>query len=276
VARKVTTVATVDALLAVYDRHMRGLEPKPPAGVRYERDGPLLRAVGVRRGYISGPRDVGVTGAELDRLIARQRDYFAGRGQAVAWQTRAHDEPADLPARLRAAGFAAGEERTVLIGLAAELATAPVVPGGVALRWVTADSDMHRIAALQSAVWGQDWGWLGEDLIRRIAAAPDDIAVLAAEAGGEVVSAAWLAFFQPGADSFARLLGGSTLPQWRGRGIYRALVAARAQRAAARSVRYLQVDASDDSAPILRRLGFRAVTTTTAYMWTPPQPASPR
>jgi GNAT superfamily N-acetyltransferase len=246
--------------------------------VRYERDGPLLRAVGVRRGYISGPRDVGVTGAELDRLIARQRDYFAGLGQAVAWQTRAHDEPADLPARLRAAGFVAGEERTVLIGLAAELATAPVVPGGVALRWVTADGDMHRIAALQSAVWGQDWGqdwgWLGEDLIRRIAAAPDDIAILAAEAGGKVVSAAWLAFFQPGADSFARLLGGSTLPQWRGHGIYRALVAARAQRAAGRSVRYLQVDASGDSAPILRRLGFRAVTTTTSYLWTP-QPASP-
>jgi GNAT superfamily N-acetyltransferase len=263
-------VATVDALLAVYDRHMRGLEPKPPAGVRYERDGPLLRAVGVRRGYISGPRDVGVTGAELDRLIARQRDYFAGLGQAVAWQTRAHDEPADLTARLRAAGFVPQEELTVLIGLAAELATAPVPPGGVVLRWVTADGDMHRIAALQSAVWGQDWGWLGEDLVRRIAAAPDDIAILAAEAGGEVVSAAWLAFFQPGADSFARLLGGSTLPQWRGRGIYRALVAARAQRAAARSVRYLQVDASGDSAPILRRLGFRAVTTTTAYMWTPP------
>jgi GNAT superfamily N-acetyltransferase len=135
---------------------------------------------------------------------------------------------------------------------------------------------MHRIAALQSAVWGQDWGWLGENLIGRIAAAPDGIAVLAAEAGGEFVSAAWLAFFQPGADSFARLLGGSTLPQWRGRGIYRALVAARAQRAVARSVRYLQVDASDDSAPILRRLGFRAVTTTTEYVWTPPQPASPR
>jgi hypothetical protein len=37
----------------------------------------------------------------------------------------------------------------------------------------------------------------------------------------------------------------------------------------------LHVDASNDSAPILRRLGFRAVTTTTAYVWTPPQPARP-
>lgn len=268
-------MTTVDSLLAVYDQQMRGVEPKPPAWVRYERDGPLLRGVGGHLGYISGPRDIGVTGAELDRLIARQRDYFAGRGEAVGWQVRAHDEPADLTARLRAAGFVPQEERTVLIGLTAELATAPVLPGGVVLRWVTADDDMRRIAALQSAVWGQDWSWLAENLIGRIAAAPQGIAVLAAEADGDVVSAAWLAFFQPGADSFARLLGGSTLPQWRGRGIYRALVAARAQRAAARSVKYLQVDASNDSAPILRRLGFRAVTTTTAYVWTPPQPARP-
>jgi GNAT superfamily N-acetyltransferase len=133
---------------------------------------------------------------------------------------------------------------------------------------------MRRIAAMESAVWGQDWSWLGENLIGRIAAAPEQIAVLVAEADGEVVSAAWLVFFRPGADGFARLLGGSTLPKWRGRGIYRALVAARAQRAAARGVKYLHVDASDDSAPILRRLGFRAVTTTTAYVWAPPQPCN--
>ncbi len=263
-------MATVDALLAVYDQQMRGVQPKPPVGVRYERDGPLLRAAGGPRGYISGPRDLGVTGAQLDQLIARQRDYFAQRGEAVGWQTRAHDKPPDLPARLRAAGFVPQNEDTVLIGLTAELATAPVLPSGVVLRWVTADDDMYRIAALQSTVWGQDWSWLGDHLIGRIAAAPHDIAVLAAEAGSDVVCAAWLAFFPPGADSFARLLGGSTLPQWRGRGIYRALVAARAQRAAARSVKYLQIDASDDSAPILRRLGFRAVTTTTTYVWAPP------
>ena len=93
---------------------------------------------------------------------------------------RGHDEPADLTARLRAAGFVPEEEGTVLIGRTAELATTPVLPGGVALRWVTADDDMRRIAALQSAVSGQDWSWLAENLIGRIAAAPQDIAVLAA------------------------------------------------------------------------------------------------
>ncbi|MFJ4437475.1 acetyltransferase [Streptomyces sp. NPDC088923] len=75
--------------------------------------------------------------------------------------------------------------------------------------------------------------------------------------------------FVPGTD-FAGLWGGSTLAAWRGRGLYRATVAARARTAAARGVRYLQVDASADSAPILRRLGFLELTTTTPYIWTPP------
>ena len=269
---------TIDGtLLAAYDQQMRTALPTPPAGVRYEQDGPLLRIVGMYRGFISAPRDVGVRGTELDRLIARQRDYFAARGEAVGWRTRGHDEPADLPSRLQAAGFVPEEQSTVLIGLTAEIAASPVVPEGVVLRAVTADADMRRIAEMESATWGRELTGLADDLIGRIAAAPDDIAVLAAEAGGDVVSAAWLVF-RPGTD-FASLWGGTTLPRWRGRGIYRALVAARAQRAAARDVRYLQVDASDDSASILRRLGFHAVVTTTprllqAVVLAPPRRSS--
>jgi hypothetical protein len=175
--------------------------------------------------------------AELDALIARQRDFFAARGEAVEWKTRGHDLPADLPARLRVAGFVPEDRETVLIGVAAGMAADPVLPAGVSLRQVTADADMRTIAAMESEVWGQDWGWLADDLIARIASAPDDIAVFAVDdqAAGRLVSAAWLVFY-PGTD-FAGLWGGSTLAAWRGRGIYHALV---------------------------------AVTTTTPYVWTPP------
>jgi hypothetical protein len=68
------------------------------------------------------------SGAELDGLIARQWDYFTGRGEAVGWQIRGHDETAELSARLRAAGFVAGPEQTVLVGLTADLAMDPVRP----------------------------------------------------------------------------------------------------------------------------------------------------
>jgi hypothetical protein len=50
----------------------------------------------------------------------------------------------------------------------------------------------------------------------------------------------------------------------------RALVAYRSKLAARRGLRYVEVDASDDSRPILERLGFVPVTTTTPYIWSPP------
>ena len=142
-----------------------------------------------------------------------------------------------------------------------------MLPDGVVLRQVTSAADMRRIADMESAVWDADRGWTGDHLSREVAAAPDDIVVLTAEAGTRVVAAGWVTF-RPGTD-FAGLWGGSTLRGWRSRGIYRALVARRAQLAAARDVPYLHVDASSDSAPILRRLGFQALTTTTPYVWIP-------
>ena len=181
----------------------------------------------MHRGLITGPRDLGVRGEDLDRLIGRQRDYFAARGEAVEWKTRGHDLPADLPGRLRSAGFVPEDQETVLIGRAEEMATTrPRLPVGVALRHTAAEADMHRIAAMESQVWGQDWSWLADDLIGRLATAPDDIAVIVAEADGQVVSAGGLVF-RPGTD-FASLWGGSTLRAWRGQGIYRSLVAHRA------------------------------------------------
>ncbi|PDP85809.1 GNAT family N-acetyltransferase [Glycomyces fuscus] len=261
-------MTTNQGLLAAYDEQMRDAPRDLPAGVRAERDGPVTRLVGQHRGMVHAPPDTGARGVALDRLIARQRDRFAARGESVEWKTHGHDLPADLPDRLRAAGFVPEERETVLIGRTDAVATAPVPPAGVVLRRVAETADLRRIADMESRVWGADRSWPGEHLAARIAADPENIVVMVAEAGDETVSAGWLVF-REGTD-FAGLWGGSTLPGWRGRGIYRALVSARARIAAARGARHLQVDASGDSAPILRRLGFQEVTTTTPYVWSPP------
>ncbi|WP_405164038.1 GNAT family N-acetyltransferase [Nocardia sp. NBC_01499] len=261
-------MADITSLLAAYDEQMRGAPRNLPSGVIWEQDGPVIRVVGKFRGFVSGPRDVEVRGAELDRLIERQRDYFAARGEAVEWSAHGHDLPENLPDRLLAAGFVPEDQETILIATVSELPAEATPPDGVHLREVAAAPDLHRIAAMESTVWGKDMSWLGDDLIGRVTAAPDDTTVLVAEADGEVVSAAWMVV-NTGTE-FAGLWGGSTLPAWRGKGIYRALVAARTEIASARGIRYLQVDASDDSAPILRHLGFHAVGTTTPYVWTQP------
>jgi GNAT superfamily N-acetyltransferase len=256
------------ALLAAYDAQMRLPTGAVPTGVTYERDGPVLRIVGGHVGRIRAPRDVGVTGAELDRLIARQRDYFQARGQGVEWKLRAHDQPADLPERLVAAGFAPEGPSAVLLGFAEEVAAEPVLPEGVVLRQVSEAEELRRFADQQTAVLGVDCSWVAAYLGARVSADPGQITILVAEAGDRFACTA-LVEYCPGTD-FVALLGGATLPEWRGRGLYRAMIAARARAAVARGFRLLHVDASPASAPILRRCGFHEITTSTHYQWTPP------
>lgn len=259
------------ALLAAFDAQLRkAAGSRLPAGVACTWDGPLLRCVGMHRGFVTAS-DLGrlPTGG-LDSLIARTVACFTARGEGFEWKTYGHDRPADLPVRLRRAGLVAEPQETVLIGETSRMAVRPVLPDGVVVRAVTVRADLVRIAALEGEVWAEDMSWLADELVGLLAADPDHVTIMVAEAGGEIISAGRLEIVR--GTEFAGLWGGATLPTWRGRGIYRALVAARALLAQARGVRYLQVDASDDSRPILERLGFAAVTTTTPYIWTPAPP----
>ena len=259
----------VAALLAVYDAQLRAHVPDAlPDGSHIERDGPLLRMVGFGHRGMVEYRDVGdLDDAELDRLIARQVEIFAERGEPVEWKLHAHDRPADLAERLRAAGFVAEDVETVVIAPVAAVTVEASVPDGVLLREVYDRVDLERIAAMETAVWGHDRERLADSLEREQAADPDCLTIVVAEVGDVVVCAGWVRF--PRGTEFATLWGGGTLPEWRGRGIYRALVAYRAQLAAQHGLHYLQVDASAESRPILERLGFVAVTTTTPFVWSP-------
>jgi GNAT superfamily N-acetyltransferase len=256
------------ALLAVYDAQLRDERGPLPAGWRMERDGPLRRVYMGRAGFVGYRSVADLAPAELDTLIARQRDIFAALGQEVEWKWHSHDLPADLPDRLRAAGFQPQERETVVVGLAEPLtAEALRLPEGVRLRQVTERVDLDRIAAMEGAVWEEDRGWLADGLAAEIATGPELLTILVAEAGDTVVSAGWVRYVA--GTEFAGLWGGSTLEQWRRKGIYRALVAARARLALDRGYKYLQVDASDNSRPILQRLGFVALTETVPYVFTP-------
>ena len=215
-----------------------------------------------------GYRDLGdLGGRELDRLIARQVRTFAERRKAFEWKLHGHDRPADLPDRLRAAGLVPEETETVVIGRVDAVAAEPSLPDGVVIREVREPGDFARIAVLEESIWHKDHSWI-DALAEERAADPEGLRILVAEAGDLTVCAGWVRF--PSATEFVTLWGGATRPAWRGRGIYRALVAHRAQLAAERGRRCIEVDASDDSRPILERLGFVAVTTTTPYVWSPP------
>jgi ribosomal protein S18 acetylase RimI-like enzyme len=210
-----------------------------------------------------------LTADTADAAIAEQVAFFAERGEPFEWKHYGHDTPADLPDRLLAAGFVPEPAESLLV---AEVAAIPPVPlvDGLRLEPVTDKDGFAAIGGLQEAVWGA-----GRDhsaaLAREHADDPSIVDFFRVLDGDVTVCAAWIRYH--GGTPFASLWGGSTLPAWRRRGIYRALVAHRAALAAARGYRYLQVDASDDSRPILQRLGFTPLTTTTPYIWTPPMAA---
>jgi GNAT superfamily N-acetyltransferase len=61
----------------------------------------------------------------------------------------------------------------------------------------------------------------------------------------------------------------STLAAYRGQGLYTALLAARAQESIQRGIRFLTVDASPMSRPILEKLGFQWLSTFYPRKWQP-------
>lgn len=109
--------------------------------------------------------------------------------------------------------------------------------------------------------------WLADALTKEKRSAPASLVGYAALAGDEVVSAGWARF--PAGAAFGSLWGGATRAAWRGRGVYIAYVARRAADARARGVRWLAVDCSPESLPILLRRGFVRVATTTPWVRTP-------
>lgn len=256
-------------LLDAYDAQLRR-DAEVLTATDITHDGPLVRARFHRSGFVSYRDLGGLAGASLDALIQRTITHFRDETDVddVEWKTRGHDQPADLAERLRAAGFRAHPEETVMVGEAAALAVPVPIPAGVTLRRLdrtaaTFADDAHRMAAMQSEVFGA--GPTGDELIGRLLQPDGRAEAWVAEADGAVICAGRLEVV-PGTE-FAGLWGGGTLEQWRGRGIYRALVSARASSAIDRGVHYLQSDCTEMSRPILERAGLTRVTTTTPFVW---------
>ena len=263
-------------MLEAYDTQLRRSLTPPGPGWLAERAGPVIRLTSPPGGSWGD----GVLWSDLDESSADAaiRDavaYFGGLGRSFEWKHHGYDRPADLPDRLLAAGFVAEPTETLVVGEVPEVldrcATASP-PDGVTVRTLRDDpdgarADWERIAGLHGTVWDRDSSGHVRELAAEKAAAPEAMSVHLAEADGQVVCAGWIRF-AAGTD-FASLWGGSTLAPYRGRGIYRGLVARRAAEAAERGFRYVQVDASDDSRPILERLGLHRLTTTTPYVWSP-------
>ena len=257
-------------MLEAYDRDLRR-DAEVVSAVRVTARGPVLLAEfdDGGGGFVSYRSLEGIEGEALDRLIGEVVTFFRDSTdmERFEWKTRGHDKPADLPDRLVAAGLEPEEEETVMVGEASALVVEIDLPDGVVVRRLEreapdVESDLEALQTMQAGVFGESWGSVRSALEGMDRG--DEYWVV--EADGRIVSGGRLACVE--GTQFAGVWGGATVPEWRGRGLYRALVAARARSALERGFRYLQSDCTPMSRPILERSGLLAVTTTTPYLWT--------
>ncbi len=255
--------------LDAYDRQLRTV-PEVVHAVSAITHGPLhIAEFPGGRGFVTyadlGGADAAGAAALVDAVVAH---FGALPGiSSVEWKTRGHDHAPGLHEALIANGFVPDEPESIMIGEAELLAQDVTIPEGVEIRRARTEDDVMDAGRMQGIVFDDaQWRPRAEDLVRRLSE-DETLELWAAVADGVVVSAGRL---EPVAGTeFAGLWGGATLPEWRGRGIYRALTAERARSALAQGRRYLQSDSTEFSRPILERSGFVKVSTTTPYVWTP-------
>jgi GNAT superfamily N-acetyltransferase len=258
-------MTTADAeLLAIFDLEVRQncewtrmRREVLPNVVRH-----ILEGVGVGGGFVSWSH---LTTDNANEEIEAQISFFRSLKSDFEWKVYSHDTPADLPQRLLAHGFSGDEPEALMVvdinDLPAEYWTLDLSR----VERVTTPEGIDDLVRMENEVWGADHSGLGRGMKYDLEHHPDHLSVFVVRDGERVVSTAWTHYLLP--TSFASFWGGSTLSEYRRRGYYTALLAARAREARERGHKFLTVDASPDSRPILEKHGFRCLGFSTACEW---------
>lgn len=262
-----------EAVLRAFDEQVRRDRVTDGAGELVELDEHVLRRIPPAGGW------TGITWSRLgaeqaDGLIDAQIERFAALARGWEWKHYSWDTPADLPERLLARGFNAGDPEALLFAPLAERTSEQRAPAGVEIVRVAGAEGIAEMVEVHDAVFGGDNAELGRALLAALERTPPSSAAFLARADGRAVAAGRVEAYPE--TEFASLWGGATLPGWRKRGIFRALVAARASFARKRGARYLHADALPTSQPILERLGFERLATTTPFTYRPGAPTPRR
>jgi len=192
---------------------------------------------------------------ELDEVIEEVRSLVRERGRtSCAWEIGSHARPEGLPELLLARGFTDDQPEPLAIGMALTEAPAPA-PADVVVKPVETQDEYVASERIAQVAFNEDTS------VEIPTYRPDpNNRIYIAIVDGEIVSRASASFSEHG----VTLFGGATLPQARGRGAYRALVAARWRDAEERGTPLVVTQAGVMSRPILTRLGFREVGTVRA------------
>ena len=196
------------------------------------------------------PETVVAALAEI-RALVRER----GR-EGAEWELGDSTQPPDLVERLLALGVRRDVDEPDAIGMVLRGVPAWEPSAGVMARPVESAAELRAARQVQGEAIGTPRPLDEIQSERDFAHEGLEGTTFVALLNGALVAAAYAAYTPHGLLLFA----GATLEAARGKGAYRALVAARAREAARRGTPVLVTHAGHMSRPILLRLGFECVT----------------
>jgi hypothetical protein len=197
--------------------------------------------------------------SQVRRAVDEVRAWAVGRGYVyVTWWLGELTTPADLAGQLLELGLAPDADEAEMTSYVIE--RRPDGEPAVEVRRIGNADDYLAALELDWEVWGvPEEKRAGYRPIQRdawpLVEATGRMGIFLAYVDG-VPAGFGRAVFAPAAGI---LMGGSTLPAARGRGVYTSLVHARWDATVARGVPRLAVSAGRMSSPILERLGFEAI-----------------
>ena len=199
-----------------------------------------------------------------DSTIRQVYEFFAGDGRAFGWLVGPESTPGDLPRRLEAAGIAKIHDGAgmALTDLSLPIHENPAVHVRRATPDDTADvirlyTEAYPIPETFSEIWD------------KLIVAAGGYNYLAFMDGVESPVSVASMYYMSDAPIVA-LQGAATLPDYRGRGTYTALMAKRLADARAEGMEAAVLQAiRATSAPICAKLGFSEIATADFYGWIP-------
>ena len=213
-------------------------------------------------GYRASQRH-GAAGQARARRGGRRRSRRFAHCSATAvaagaeWELGESSTPADLVEQLAGLGILPDEDEPVAIGMVLAAGDQIPEPPGTSARRVESVDELLTARRIQHEAFGGSADEVGFEQAEADFATEGEIgSTFLAFVDGEPVAAGYASYTPLG----LLLFGGATLPAARGRGAYRALVAARAREAADRGTPVLVTHAGQMSRPILERLGFKPVS----------------
>ncbi len=247
-------------ILALYDRERQEIEI---FGLQREVAGSIVRHISPDGSGLILYSDL--TAATAEQAIREQVSHFEAQGCDLRWIVYQHDRPHDLKDRLLGHGFEADDPEAILVLDLRQVSPPLLQPVGHDVRRIDDPDRLDDVITIHQRVWKSDFAAWRAQLTSRLVEAPHTLRLYVAYVDGVPASTAQVSLY--GQRPFASLVRAATLPDYRTRGLFTALVATIVQETRRRSIPFLDTEANDMSRPILEKLGFQLLTWAHLCTW---------